>query len=169
MQLEEFFNYKNELMKTLCCNESIVRLVTDSSSAPVPNYDIGYKQIFPFEFVPDTVDDAKTYICFDVDVTQVLDKTFYIPALYIWVFTHKSKLRLPDGRGVRLDMLAAEIDKELNGSSNFGLGYLDLQSVSRFSPIVDYLGRVLTYRAIDFNRPTKYKHPVMRKDGAGEV
>lgn len=159
MQLEEFFNYKNELMKTLCCNEAIVRLVTDSSSAPVPNYDIGYTQIFPYEFVPETVDDAKTFICFDVDVTQVLDKTFYVPALYVWVFTHKSKLRLPDGGGIRLDQLSVEIDKELNGSKNFGLGYLDLQSVVRFSPINDYLGRVLTYRAIDFNRPTRYKHP----------
>ena len=30
MLLDEFFDYKNELMKTLCSNERVVRLVTDS-------------------------------------------------------------------------------------------------------------------------------------------
>ena len=79
------------------------------------------------------------------------DKTFYTPALYIWVFTHKSKLRLEEG-GVRTDQLAVEIDKELNGSRYFGLGTLELASVGRFAPITDYQGRVLTYSARDFNR-----------------
>ena len=46
------------------------------------------------------------------DIAEVQDKTFYTPALYIWVFTHKSKLRLKEG-GIRTDRLAVEIDKEL--------------------------------------------------------
>ena len=166
MQLEEFFDYKNELMKTLCCNSEIVRLITDSSKAPVPNYSLAYNFVFPYEFVPDTVDDGKTFICFDVDIADVQDKTFYLPVVYVWVFTHKSKMRLSEG-GVRTDKLAVEINKELNGSRYFGLGELDLRSVDRFSPIADYQGRVLVYIAKDFNRqsPSK-KPPANRKNRA---
>ena len=163
MYLDEFFDYKNELMKTLCSNKDIVRLVTDSKDAPVPNYDLAYSQIFPFEFVPETVDDGMTFICFDVDIPEVIDKTYYLPALYVWVFTHKSKMRLNEG-GIRTDQLAVEINKELNGSRYFGLGELDLYSVGRFSPITDYQGRVLTYSARDFNRGgTSRRPPANRK------
>lgn len=161
MLLDEFFDYKNKLMETLCRNENIVRLVTHSEEAPVPNYDLAYTQIFPFEYVPDTVDDARTFVCFDVDIAQVYDKTYYAPVLYLWVFSHTSKLRLDRGdmKGIRTDQLAVEINKELNGSRYFGLGELDLYSVGRFSPITDYQGRVMTYTAKDFNRVGISKKP----------
>lgn len=163
MQLEEFFDYKNELMKTICCNEDIVRLVTDSKEAPVPNTNLKYNQVFPFEYIPETTTEAKTFICFDVDIAEVVNKTYYLPVLYIWIFTHKSKMRMDEG-GIRTDKLAAEIDKELNGSRYFGLGELGLHSVDRFSPIDDYQGRVLTYYATDFNRASGSKPaPTNRK------
>ena len=158
MLLNEFFDYKNEIMKTLCCNKDIVHLITNSKDAPVPNYNLAYKQIFPYEFIPETVDDGMTFICFDVDIADVQDKTFYLPVVYVWAFTHKSILRLDEG-GIRTDKLAVEINKELNGSRYFGLGELDLYSVGRFSPITDYQGRVLTYSAKDFNRISPSKQP----------
>lgn len=163
MWLDELFNYKNELMKTFCCNKEIVQLITDSSDAPVPNYDLSYSQIYPFEFIPETVDEAQTFICFDVDITEVQSKTYYSPVVYVWIFTHKSKLRLPDNKGLRLDNLAVEINKELNGSRYFGLGELKLHSIGRFIPIQDYLGRVLTFYATDFNRLSPTKTPPSRR------
>ena len=166
MYLDEFFDYKNELMKTLCSNRNIVHLLTDSIDAQVPNHELAYHQVFPFEYIPDTVDDATTFICFDVDIPQVKDKTFYLPALYIWVFTHKSKLRLNEG-GIRTDQLAVEINKELNGSRYFGLGELDLFSVGRFSPIESYQGRVLTYSATDFNRAGYSRRPPANRKQRG--
>lgn len=164
MLLNEFFDYKNEVMKTLCNNEAIVRLITDSSESMVPNYNLAYTQIFPFEFVPDTEDEGRTFICFDVDIPQVIDKTYYKPSLYFWVFTHKSKIRLERG-GIRTDQLAVEINKELSGSRYFGLGELELKSVARFYPIKDFHGRVLAYSAVDFNRPgISRKPPANRKN-----
>ena len=151
MQLNEFFDYKNMFMRDLCCNENIVKLVTDKDDSDVPNHTLAYSQIFPYEFVPETIDNGQTIICFDVDITEVPNKTFYIPVLYIWAFTHKSKMRLPEG-GVRTDALASEIDGMLNGNRFYGLGELNLKNVGRFSPIQDYQGRVLTYCAKDFNR-----------------
>lgn len=158
MLLNEFFDYKSELIKTLCSNKEIVRLVVDGQEPVVPNFDLAYKQIFPYEYVPETVDEGKTFICFDVDIASVVDKIYYNPMLYIWEFTYKTKLRLADG-GVRIDRLAVEINKELNGSRNFGLGELELRSVTSFSPIKDFQGRQMVYTAIDFNRPGISKKP----------
>ena len=162
MNLNEFFNYKNRLMQDLCCNENIVRLVTDKKDSRVPNHTLAYTQVFPYEYIPETVDNGQTFICFDVDVAEVINKTFYVPVLYVWAFTHKSKFRLPEG-GVRIDKLSAEIDKVLNGSRFYGLGELDLRSVTRFAPITDYQGRVLTYIAKDFNRSASKVPPSNRR------
>lgn len=162
MNLNEFFAYKNQLMKDLCHNRNIIKLLTEKQDVSVPNHTIAYSQIFPFEFIPETVNDGQTFVCFDVDVADVINKTFYMPVIYIWVFTHKSKLRLPGG-GVRTDKICEEIDKVLNGNRYYGLGTLDLKSVGRFSPILDYQGRVMTYTAVDFNRSGSKPAPSKRR------
>lgn len=162
MNLEEFFDYKNRLMKDLCSNEEVVALITDKESSVVPSRTLPYTQLFPYEFIPETIDNAQTFVCFDVDIANVTNKTFYVPVLYIWVFTHKSKMRLPNG-GVRIDMLASKINELLNGNRFYGLGELDLRQVGRFSPITDYQGRVLTYHAKDFNRSGSKQPPSNRK------
>ena len=165
MKLEDvFFDYKHKFMKELCCNKDIVTLITDKENSKIPNHTLAYSQVYPYEFIPETIDNGQTFVCFDVDIAEVLNKTFYIPVLYVWVFTHKSKMHLPTG-GVRTDLLASKIDELLNGSRFFGLGELDLHQVGRFSPITDYQGRVLTYYAKDFNRNGFKPMPSNRKKG----
>lgn len=163
IELEEFFDYKNQLMKDICTSKEVVSLVTDNEDAKVPNHTLAYSQIFPYEFIPETIDDGQTFICFDVDIANVINKTFYTPVLYIWVFTHKSKLRLKEG-GARIDKIASALDKILNGNRYYGLGELNLKSVGRFAPITDYLGRVLTYTTTDFNRNGTKPIPDKRKN-----
>ena len=160
MQLQEFFDYKNQLMEDLLTNEDIVKLIDDTVA--LQNADsLAYTQVFPCEYVPDTVQEGKTYICFDVDVQRAADKTFLSPTLFVWVFTHRSKLRLPEG-GVRTDKLCSEICKAINGSRKYGLGELNLYSVKRFAPMTDFQGKVLTFYAKDDGK--KYT-PENRKRG----
>lgn len=165
MQLNEFFDYKNQLMNDLLTNEEIVRLLTDDYLKIEPE-SLVYTQVFPFEYIPDTVEHGQTFICCDVDIQRSVNKTFLLPVLYIWVFTHKSKLRLPEG-GVRTDKLSSEIARTINGSRYYGLGELDLYSAKRFAPITDYQGKVLTFQATEFNRlsPTGKPVPSNRKHG----
>lgn len=166
MQLEEFFDYKNQLVQDLLTNETIVRLLSDDCVRINNLETLVYNQVFPYEYIPDTVERGQTFICCDVDVQRSVNKTFLLPVLYVWVFTHKSKLRLPEG-GVRTDKLASEIAKAINGSRYYGLGELDLYSAKRFAPITDYQGKVLTFQATDFNRFTPSGKPVPsnRKQG----
>lgn len=166
MQLQEFFDYKNRLMRDLLTNADIVALLDDSISDLDAAYDaLAFKRIFPFDYIPETVEDAGTYICFDVDIQKVPNKTYLMPTIYIWLFSHKSLLRLPEG-GVRTDKLASEISKTLNGSRYYGLGELDLYSVKRYAPIADYQGKLMMFVAQDFNRPTpgnNHQIPANRK------
>lgn len=150
MHLDEFFKYKNKLMEDILTTPSIVDLISPGIK-PEKIHDLAYRQVFPYEFVPDTVEQGNTFICFDVDIQKSVNKTYLLPTLYVWVFTHKSLLRLPEG-GVRTDRLCSEICKKINGSKEYGLGDLDLYSVKRFAPMTDYQGKCLTFYATDFNR-----------------
>lgn len=166
MQLQEFFDYKNQLMGDLLTNEAIVKLLDDNIALEDAG-SLAYENVFPCEYVPETVQEGKTYICFDVDIQKSVNKTFLLPTLYVWVFAHRSRLRLPNGGGVRTDKLCSEICKAINGSLQYGLGELDLYSVKRFAPMTDYQGKVLTFYAKDFNRqfnPGK-EVPTNRKRG----
>lgn len=150
MQLEDFFNYKNKLMEDLLTNESIVHLINPD----VPMEDsasLAYTQVFPLEYIPETVQGGATYICFDVDIQGVVNKTYLTPILYVWIFTHRSNLRLQQG-GVRTDKICSEICKVINGSLEYGLGELNLYSVKRFAPMTDYQGKVMSFTTREFNR-----------------
>lgn len=158
MQLSEFFNYKNKLMEDLLTNEEIVNLVDETVGLDGAKR-LAYTSVFPYEYIPDTVEEAKTFICFDVDVQESMNKTFLRPTLYIWVFSHKSKLRLLEG-GVQTDKLVSKIAEAINGSHNYGLGELELYSVKRFAPVTDYQGKVMTFHTKEFNRPSPNHKPI---------
>lgn len=150
MQLQDFYDYKNKLMEDLLTSESIVKLIDDRKTVEDARQ-LAYTQVFPYEYVPKTVQDGLTFICYDVDIQRVQNKTYLYPTLFVWVFTHKSLLRLPNGGGVRTDKLCAEICKKINGSRKYGLGELSLYSVKRFAPMTDFQGKVLTFTMKEFN------------------
>ena len=56
MQLEEFFDYKNQLMNDLLTNEEIVRLLADDCKPVNDVQDLVYKQVFPYEYIPETIE-----------------------------------------------------------------------------------------------------------------
>lgn len=159
MQLDELFDYKNQLIHDLLENKQIVRLLYDDEQPIADPKELFLTQLYPFEYVPEVVTQGNTFICCDVDIQSTANKTFLTPNLYIWVFAHKTKMILPEG-GVRTDRLCSEIAKALNGSRYYGLGELELYSVRRFTPIQDYLGRVITFQTKDFNRLSPSTKPI---------
>ena len=166
MQLDEFFDYKNRLMDDLLTSKRIITLLSDDCKTIRSPESLVYSHVFPYEYIPETVTHGHTFICCEVEIQRVSSKTYLTPALYVWVFTHKSKIRLPEG-GVRTDKLCSEIAKAINGSRFYGLGELDLYSVKRFAPITDYQGKVMMFQATDFNRfsPSGKPIPSNRKTG----
>lgn len=165
-QLELLFYYKNQMMEDVLTTEPILRLLTNDLSLPADPSSLAYDQVFPCEYVPETVQEGKTFICYDVDVSSSESKTFLYPTLYVWVFTHRSLLRLPEG-GVRTDALCCEIAKKINGSHYYGFGELNLYGLKRFAPMTDYQGKCMIFHAKDFNHQYDPKRsvPNNRKTG----
>lgn len=157
--LDELFDYKNQLIKDLLTSKNIVNLLVDDGKFQGDSKDLVYKAVFPYEYLPDTTEEATTYLCCEVDIEGVFDKTFLHTYIYIWVFTHISLLQLSEG-GLRMDKLSSEITKTLNGSRVYGLGTLELHSAKRFAPVSTYQGRVLKFYTKDFNRPAPNRHPI---------
>lgn len=147
--LQIFNDYKETLMQALLTNEAIVHLLDPNGRCEDPKQ-LMYSQVYPYEYVPETVEYGQTFICCEIDI-QESEPMIYTPAIYLWVFTHKSLLRLPEG-GVRVDKLVEEIDNTINGSFCFGQGRLSLYSCRRFAPMTDYQGKVLRYNTKDINR-----------------
>ena len=165
MELKEFYDYKNRLMMDLCSNQEIVSLVTGKEDPEVPDRTLPYTQIYPFQYIPETENNARTFVCFDVDILKAPNKTFFYPVIYIWILAHKSKMRTK-GKGCLTDAISCEIDQMLNGNRFYGLGELELGPVSRFIPTTDYLGRQMVYYTKDFNRSPGLKPtPANRKKG----
>lgn len=164
MNLEEFFNYKNTLMEDLLTTESITSLIVSDDS--VNPFSLAYTQVFPYEFVPETIEDARTFICYDVDIQKAIDGLHYLPTISIWVFTHKSLMRLPGG-GIRVDNICSGISKKLNGSLFYGLGKLDLYSVKRFAPMTDFQGKCMVFHTKEISKvfDPKKTIPSNRRDG----
>lgn len=165
MKLEEFYDYKNRLMEDILTNEEIVQLLTDKEDFQEDPTTLAYKQVFPYEYIPQTVEHGQTFICFDVDIQKSMSNgLLYDPTIYVWVFTHRSLLRLPQG-GVRTDRICAKIADAIDGSRFYGLGELELYAAKRFAPVSDYQGKVLTFNAKDVKRtnPTGKKVPANRK------
>lgn len=150
MQLQDIYDYKNQLIKDLLTHESIVKLINDDVTVEDAYERLMYKQVFPYEYIPDTAQYGFTYVCSEVDITRVYNKTYLAPVLYIWVLSHRSRLRLPEG-GIRSDKLCSEICKVINGSRYYGLGQLILYSSKRFTPMTDYNGKLLTFQMREFN------------------
>ena len=166
MLLEDFYDYKNRLMEDILTDEEIVRLINED--VPFENAkSLMYKNVFPYEYVPETVQDGYTFICADVDVTASSGKTFLFPVMYIWVFSHRSQLRLPNGEGIRPDKLCSKIYERIKGSRLYGLGHLNLNAVKRFAPMTDYQGKVMTFNMWEVNGfdDEKRPFPVNRKKG----
>lgn len=153
MQLQEFFDYKNVLMRKILTDGKLVHLLNEDIDIKDAG-SLAYKQVFPVEYVADTIMDGMTFICFDVDVTRVYNTLYYSPVIYVWIGTHRSKLRLPNGGGVRTDAICSEICNLVNGSREFGLGETLLYSVKRWAPQTDYQGKIMAFNCDDFN--TKY-------------
>lgn len=152
MLFQELTEYRNTIMKTLCCDAEIVKLVTDKANAPVPNRDLMYTQIFPYAHTPDTTKEANTFICFRVTVPEVMNKTYKSMNVTFYIFTHQSLIRTQEG--LRPDLIGEALERLFNGSLDLGLGRVRLEGMDDISPTEGYHGIAVEYSVLEYNRPS---------------
>lgn len=149
--LEEFTTYKQTLMQAICTSDTIVNLMKlQSDPAEITGRDMRYKRIYPYNYVPLTIETAQTFICFTVTAPNVKDNLIAELRLTVYVFTHQDLMRTKDG--MRTDLLVSEIDKLLNRSTDYGLGKVSLKMCDVMQvPCQGYSGLFSVYSVKDFN------------------
>lgn len=171
MNLSEFFDYKNQFFSDVIKNEKLIKLINEDKTLETAE-SLMYTQLYPYEYIPETVEHGYSFVCCEVGVQASMSRTnnsvrmLYKPVLDIWVLVHKSKLRLPEG-GVRFDAICSEIADTINESLFYGIKGLRLYSVKPFSPATDYKGKVMSFVSDDINwfyDPTR-PVPANRKRG----
>ncbi len=58
MDLQELFDYKNRCVRDILTNERIVALLHDDQSPVMAAEDYVYRQVFPYEYIPETIEQA---------------------------------------------------------------------------------------------------------------
>ena len=129
----DFTPYKKTLMQVICTSTPIVNLMKlDSDSADITGRDMRYNRIYPYNYVPLTIETAQTFICFTVTAPNVKNNIIADLRLTFYVFTHQDLMRTENG--MRTDLLVHEIDKLVNGSTKYGLGKVELKGCDVMQP-----------------------------------
>lgn len=148
--LQELTTNKIKLFQLFLQDRDLVDLLTNTTTEALPAMELQYEQVFPYPWLDDTVTQVKSYLCFDVTVPRVNTAVVKDVYLHVWIFTHQQLMRT--ATGTRIDRIASTVDYLLNGSTNFGLGKVDLKTLENITPAKGFYGRHLVYEVQDFNR-----------------
>lgn len=154
---------KQVILRSILSDEDIVKILRNSHNVQVPDIQLRYTQVFPWMRTFETVEEAKSFITFEVAVTRVQNCAVREFELRIYIMTHES-LMLMNGQvcgelgldasdcGTRIDVLADKIDYLINGSEELGFGKIELIASPPFTPAEKFLGRILVYHVEGWNR-----------------
>mgnify|MGYP003289874024 CR=1 FL=1 len=59
---------KQCLLEDILTDEKTVKLLTDSKDVVLPALDLRYSQVVPWKKVPDTIEEQRTFISFDIRI-----------------------------------------------------------------------------------------------------
>jgi hypothetical protein len=158
-RLKELNTYERLVMKKLSENQRIVDMILNTTHYneadflhyPIPNHDVKFTHIFPYNYVPDTQTDAQVFICYNIFAPRVFNKTYKTIDLTFYVLAEQSLIVLDDT--TRLNAIAEEIDEMFNGTMEIGLNRMRLLSVEPpINPVGSYHGKVIRYTNEEWNR-----------------
>lgn len=150
---------KDRVIEKILSSQAVVDLINDQEFKTAPAYGLLYKKVFPYAFIPDTVDAMETYICVETNIANVKTDSICDVELTIHVLSHVSVMSTDFG--TRIDVLADLIDTLINHSREFGIGKAtptERYPTSWSLPNYNYVARKLTYIIKNYN----YRH------GAGD-
>ena len=154
-RFSELGTNKNEIMTRLASDENIAKALiyneSDFLNQPTPS-DITtllYTQIFPYQKVPKTQDEPKTFISMKFGY-KPNGAFFKVSAIYFYVITHISLIRT-DHDVLRYDYLINHIDMLFNSQRGVGIGKLPFHAMDDFQVNENWLGAYIGYKSTEFN------------------
>lgn len=166
MNLSEIGVFKDRIISKLINDKNIVDVLLDHPDEDLDEAEIEAELlgesgtgkegcVFKYEYVPDIQEQTKTFLC--IEIVPVTTSGSTVTELYVYVFVYCSKSIMQtyhrDGcAGTRVDILISDIDKILNGNTEFGIGPLQWESGSIYKPNNPYYGRMSIYSVSVFRK-----------------
>jgi len=158
--LQDYIDYKANVIAKLVSSKEVVGLLLDD-----PNVDMESEEtytaldacIFDFDYIDKMVERSDAFIMVDADMISPASASFNTWELYVQIVCHKDyvplKSRIFKGvKGNRRDNLICEVDKLLNGSHLFGIGQLNLISLTSSLVPDAFTSKMLTYQIKETRR-----------------
>lgn len=126
----ELGEFKLTLIRKMIEDENIVALINAPTDEVEYPDDLIYTRIFPYNRVPDTEQEVKTYITVMVNATSVPmrnDITRKI-SIIVRIYSHCNLMKVTGESSDRIDLLSGYVDRLMNESLDFGIGYVTLGS-----------------------------------------
>lgn len=152
--LKDIGSYKNKLLSAFIASKDICDLmmfgIDSYTEEDIEN--LIYTQIYPYLYTDDTQDDVLPYLCIEIDVPRIPTRTIKDMKLIVWAYAHKKCMKYSKKGyiGTRVDILADMVERQLRDSDKFGIGKLQLESVTYFFPSKIHYGKQLIFTIPDF-------------------
>lgn len=145
---------KRKLMNYLNTNDRIVSLC-----AGTPGESQSYKKFWPYEYIPDTVQETLCNVCFEVSAEySVRNTTFTDISLFFFVICHYDIVRVENEAGLRHDLIAHEIERDFADKDFMGLGRTTVVYNHPYTPVPQLRGRVIEVSLFDISQKMFNKH-----------
>ncbi len=140
--IQKLPQYKMDVLGRLLQSDTITKLLKYNTSDALFQDSLSedeksalmYNRIYPYRFVPKTMETQGTWITLGVngfrrhqDGFKVFDD-YQAGEIYFYLFTHHDLMKTDSG--VRQDLILGEIDKIFDGSTGLGMGELKLRYVN---------------------------------------
>lgn len=149
---------KNRLVREFIRDEDIILAIGDNEITSTKNSDkLINTHIFTYNQNPNTLNTVGTFITIQVHIPRTFDfnASFVEPVIDIWIVSHEKHMivdNIPKITENRNDYISRLIDNKINGSFDFGLGGLYLESNIEGVMQKDYLYRQMTFKCKDLNK-----------------
>ena len=146
-------DYKNKLALKLVNTEGLVEAM-GNDDIEEPDEAI-YTYIFPYFHIPETIEAAHSYICFKVNMTDRSNVNDWYEnfTLTVWVIVNQALMKMPSGYGgaTRVDYLSSVVEKQLHGSTIFGIKQLKITSNIEDNMDLHHRVRIMTFKTQDLD------------------
>lgn len=149
MILTQRTQYKQKIIDRLLSSPAVVEALTKDGEPAAP--ESARQHIFPYRFIQFPTQEPDCCISVDVVTAKSGTASIRTSKIFVWICCHKG-LFSGDAYETRADRLAAETDRLLSGSTDFGIGRLQWEGMQLYEPTPEYYGYVLQYSASDFSR-----------------
>ena len=139
--VEKIPEYKMKVLKKVLESDVIAKLLYYKSADALFRPDLTeeqkdellYKNVYPYRFMPDTIEVQDSFITFDIGRIRALEVGYDIFDDYkngqvtFYLFTHTELMRTHSG--IRQDLILAELSKLFNKDRTLGIGELNIRGV----------------------------------------